>query len=397
MAWRDIIKSRPASFRGVPFRVNTSDLSGGRRKVKHQFPERDFPHFEDIGRENRAFAIEGFVLGADYLTDKENLIAALENPEIGTLQHPYYGRKEVVSITFSVSESTLEGGIAVFTMNFEEAEEAEPAGVIVESVEEELNEKADELAADIQESFSENFSVENMPGFFVEEAAGWLETLSEAYETSMQYIEQVEDFAQDVADYITAVQEIAEKAVSFVQDPLSLVRAVTSIYDDVLQITDNAQQLYNYLESLLDFGADFPEISETTEIRTRQKNNQDALIDLVQAMTVANAARMAGRLDYESGDDAEKDRDRLLEKIEEITTRTKDNEIFRILSNIKFPVTKIVSNTQRRVIEINEPVSVPELVLSWRLYGTPQASIAERNNFDNPGFLLGNLKVLSNV
>ena len=54
---------QPASFRNVSFYVNAHTLEGGRRIVNHEFPDRDDPATEDMGRRSRSFAIEGHVIG----------------------------------------------------------------------------------------------------------------------------------------------------------------------------------------------------------------------------------------------------------------------------------------------------------------------------------------------
>ena len=42
-----------ASFRGVPFEVTSASLTAGRRTVVHEYPQRDKPYVEDLGRASR--------------------------------------------------------------------------------------------------------------------------------------------------------------------------------------------------------------------------------------------------------------------------------------------------------------------------------------------------------
>jgi len=63
MAWRD--RLRPAAFRGIPFEVSAATGSFGRRTARHEFPQRDTPAVEDLGRRTRELQITGFVIGAD--------------------------------------------------------------------------------------------------------------------------------------------------------------------------------------------------------------------------------------------------------------------------------------------------------------------------------------------
>ena len=106
----------PASFRGVPFFVASHELQGGRRGVLHEFPDRDIPVTEDLGRAAGRYSIEAFVIGADYDQDRDDLIDAVFNVAgPGTLVHPYLGTIEVQMMDgCSLREQTAPGGIANF-------------------------------------------------------------------------------------------------------------------------------------------------------------------------------------------------------------------------------------------------------------------------------------------
>ena len=127
MSWRDQL--RAGSFRGAPFLIEHHAADVGRRIALHQYPLRDLPWAEDLGRRARQFRVECFVLGPDYMPARDALIAALEAPGAGTLVHPYYGSLQVVvAQAASVSESTEEGGVCRFTIPFAEAgKRTEPA------------------------------------------------------------------------------------------------------------------------------------------------------------------------------------------------------------------------------------------------------------------------------
>src|SRR6516225_8058840 len=58
--WRDALL--PAMFDGCPFFVEAGSQSGGRRIVTHQFPKRDMPYSEDMGRRATEFQVRGYVI-----------------------------------------------------------------------------------------------------------------------------------------------------------------------------------------------------------------------------------------------------------------------------------------------------------------------------------------------
>lgn len=114
---------RPASFRGVPFQVDTTDLEAGRRSQLHEYPQRDKPYVEDLGRAARGLSFEGYVVGADYVEQANKLLAALEEAGPGTLVHPWFG-----SLTVSLKDASRVSfdsslGRARFTLSFVESGE----------------------------------------------------------------------------------------------------------------------------------------------------------------------------------------------------------------------------------------------------------------------------------
>ena len=122
MGWKDGL--RPASFRGVPFKVPGHEASYGRRGPLNEYPERDLPFFDDMGRRARQYQIEAYVLGDDYMAQRDALIGACEQKGPGTLVHFYLGSKTVVCIEAHLQESVDEGRMARFRLLFVEAGEA---------------------------------------------------------------------------------------------------------------------------------------------------------------------------------------------------------------------------------------------------------------------------------
>ena len=120
--WRTGIQ---AAFRGATFHIEVGGQAGGRRNVTHEFPERDVPFTEDMGRRARRWAITGYIVCSptqpNYITARDALIAACEASSAGTLIHPTLGTMQVCCDTYSVSETRERGGMATFDMHFVEA------------------------------------------------------------------------------------------------------------------------------------------------------------------------------------------------------------------------------------------------------------------------------------
>jgi prophage DNA circulation protein len=122
MGWKE--KLQPASFRGVPFDVDTGDLTTGRRNQTHQYPGRDVPYTEDLGRGARKVSIEAFLVGDDYMERRDKLLAAVEQGGSGELVHPWHGRMMLDvdgESAVRVRYGAREGRYCAITVNFVES------------------------------------------------------------------------------------------------------------------------------------------------------------------------------------------------------------------------------------------------------------------------------------
>lgn len=114
--WRD--RKQGASFRGVPFLVDTDSVPVGRRTQLHEFPQRDQPFVEDLGRRTRQYQFTGFVAGDDFLAQRDRLLTALDTPGAGELVHPWFGRLTVTAGECELSHARTELGMARFNLVF---------------------------------------------------------------------------------------------------------------------------------------------------------------------------------------------------------------------------------------------------------------------------------------
>ena len=126
--WREQLQ--PASFRGVPFHVDSESTPVGRRTQVHEFPQRNRPVVEDLGEQTRIIKFTAFVVGEDCFFQRDNLLQALNQPGPGTLIHPWYGQMYGTATECSAGHAWNEGGVTRFELMFVEGgEKGYPAGV----------------------------------------------------------------------------------------------------------------------------------------------------------------------------------------------------------------------------------------------------------------------------
>src|SRR6266566_298792 len=131
--WRRILLGEQASFRGVMFHVESGGRSSGRRSVVHEYPKRNEPYAEDMGRAARRFQFSGYLIYRprklnetnpilyDYVQQRKKLYDALEQDDAGILIHPVFASGSGIMVMcdrFSMTESREKGGYTQFEMSF---------------------------------------------------------------------------------------------------------------------------------------------------------------------------------------------------------------------------------------------------------------------------------------
>jgi prophage DNA circulation protein len=130
--WRDVLLGEQASFRRVMFHVESGGRSSGRRSVVHEYPKRNDPYAEDMGRIARRFQFSGYLIYRpsnplyEYVSQRKLLYQALEEDDAGLLVHPVFapGGMQAMCERFSMTESRERGGFTQFEMQFVEAGKA---------------------------------------------------------------------------------------------------------------------------------------------------------------------------------------------------------------------------------------------------------------------------------
>jgi prophage DNA circulation protein len=111
---------RPASYRGVSFGVLGGSAQFGRRNAVHEYPFRDKPWVEDLGKAANRFQVSGFLVGDDVIAQRDRMVVAVTKPGDGELVHPTFGRLNVALLGFTVTEHWEHGRVFELTFSFME-------------------------------------------------------------------------------------------------------------------------------------------------------------------------------------------------------------------------------------------------------------------------------------
>jgi|GEM_PF-3190252 len=111
-----------ASWKGMPFFVDSSSDTFGRRGQSYEYPLGERVSFKDLGRKARKFSVEGYLIGTDQVGQSNAMAALAESPEPGMLVHPMYGPQMVSCISLETkAEYKKEIRVTRLTFEFVEA------------------------------------------------------------------------------------------------------------------------------------------------------------------------------------------------------------------------------------------------------------------------------------
>lgn len=386
MSWRD--KQGPASFRGVKFWTETAERTGGRQTVAHEFPFSEAaPYTEDLGRKGRAFAVEGYVIGAEYTSARDALLTALEDSGPGELVHPFYGTRRVVVVTYRVRESRDAGGFAQFSIEFRETSAASPRPASVVDSAAALTTAATNAKAATSSAFLAAYT----------EALAIRDSVTGALNSATlamgQILDRVAVGTQALASLRRKLQDVSGSAAALVSAPETLFDSLVGVFDALGDALLGAPSLVDPSGVLLGlFGFDpGNRPPDTTPNREVERSNFDATQALVQRLTLITAATTAVEQDFATYEDALRVRTAIAERIDEHTESVTD-EAFPAFLALRSALVAAVPGEDSDLPKIQKhtpAVSVPSLVLAHQLYGNldHEPEIVERNRVKNPGFL----------
>lgn len=376
-------RANQGSFRGVPFIVPEHDATFGRRTALHEYPLRDLPYVEDLGRKAREFSLTVFVdnsltTDGDYLTARDALIAALEKPGSGPLVHPWFGTLQVsVTAPAKLSESTREGGRATFTI------------ACVESGELQFPNATPDTVVGVQTAAAA-----------AETAA--LNDFARVFSAPESYLAEIEaELTRTLSKLTVAVGSVAGPIAAEIRAPYNMGVAILGAVGKIGTVATEPLRALKLYEGLFNAGNDSPAVPTTTPTRVQQAQSTQAMQQMVQRAAVLRATTASAAAVYASLNDALATRDRLLAALDAqmgatqiVTSEPIDDDLYQALAGLRAAVNEdltIRGGKLPRITRYTPPTTMPALVIAHRLYGDASRAdeIVARNNIRHPGFVPG--------
>lgn len=409
MSWRDRIDPElRGSFRGVEFHVERADTTGGRRWLIHEYPRRDRPYSEDMGRKAKEWRLALFVAGDDYDIQRDRLIAALDAPGAATLVHPYLGTFSAVAIDPRWSESTRAMGLCDFQVTFAESGlEAYPATTL--DTRREVRQAADAFERSLLEDFADQWSVEGL--------LGW--SLVAVERDLVAIMRGIDGVVGGIADEVASVIRSPTNIAGIVLGGYSRLRNAVmhpiralDLYggNSVLSSADNGGRVLlspgtprRAARLLRETGASGDSvtapIADTPERIQRARNTVAARQLNSRAATLA-AARLIAESDWVSRQDAQAAGNDTLALIDAqmATSEPIADAVYADLVRLRASVTEDLRERATALPGLTAytpQTTLPALVVAHRLYAdaTRADEIAVRNNVRHPGALRGGIEL----
>lgn len=224
MGWLEQLK--PASLAGVPFQVDTIEVSFGDNTVLREYPFQDLPTVFRMGEGVEDIKFSAYVIGDDYIDQREALRAVLTGERL--LIHPTAGvvRVYVVGKSTVKENPSAEGGMARFELHFVRAEARRyPVGVANTQTQATTAAKASGVAA--QDEFAKNWNIKAVPGWA---AAGAIKNLTQSLDGVWAKVKNVQT---GLGDYSNALignyQQLRGNLTSLVNTPKQLASAIADM------------------------------------------------------------------------------------------------------------------------------------------------------------------------
>lgn len=409
-AWKLRIQS--ASFRGVPFQVSAASGELGRSTALHVFPNGSAPYPEDLGKAPQFYDVQGFVSGSSYMTQRDALEEAFQQPGPGTLVHPWYGSLYVaLAGPVRTQYSAVDGGLWQFQARFVRVEK--PGGLtgspnLLDMVAERVSavaERAQALADSVGQYLDKGAwvvsQIENAAGVFISSvksvlslpegfssltdlagSTGWLTGMISSGSFGVSCWNMVQTGAESFTG-----QSVGSSSGMGMGQGSSSVGSPSS---------GTTKKQSSGLYSLLSLVQSAPQVTASEVFGTSRKaaaEGQAIMASVQRQMCAAAACSVAAAYAPSTTKEAGELQAAVLDAIDAAQMEA-DDETFAALSDLRMVTLRAMAEKARTlpdVISVTESQVMPSLAVVWRWTGGLEAEqeLVARNGLRHPGFVPG--------
>lgn len=441
---------RQATFRGVGFEVTSRIFTSGRRLQVHEYPNKDKPYTEDLGRKAQNYNVTAFVIGRDYKSKKNALIRACQETGSGILVHPDYGTLEVNCESITVREESSSKRMAVIELVFvETGEKAVPEASI--DYADMVSQASGKLTNSAKDSFASKFKlsdgIEGLTALLgstsdfctsvlenIGSGIGYAEGLTSDVQGAMNSVANTASFALSLktsaklllntpnalaAQFDTVLSSITSLATTANTKKKSTAAKVnltqqsnpdsSSSGTNAILTAKTAQtassQAFKIVRSLASKSNASENMSSGSEDARAEKAAMQRIEQLTKQIVVGKEAEVITAIDFDNAEEAETVLDTFLIDVDEIELFEPIEPEIEVVQSIRDLREKVVDYIREIVLELPRTKTIrlnenqPSVVVAYDLYEDPSRAdeIVKRNKVQFPAFVPANrdLKVLT--
>lgn len=291
-------------FKGVPIRIDSGLVTGGRKTVKHEFPNRDTQTVEDLGLRPRTYNLQIVIAPRTtaaggttntrqgYFEYRDSIISVIESKGKGELIHPLYGRIEnVVATTYSLNEDFEDFGRSRLAVTFEVSEDRGVPRQTTTSISR-LSQANTEVNLAVISDISSNFTVTNK----------FTNNFSDASDKINEIIDQVKEATAFVGAVRAEINEFNSFLGQLTADINSLIGLPGELATSINNVFTNINTLFTSPETTPAIAAT-EDVTTTASAQTAASDNPNVTVANATIRTEAAATETEEFLGLPSAED----------------------------------------------------------------------------------------------
>lgn len=397
----------PASFKGVPFYLSDSNVSGGRKDIKHSFPNSNKQAIEDLGLAPKVYNLVALISGDNYISNRDNLIKVLESGTPGTLSHPFYGEiSNVKARTYTIKESMVDVGLAELSILFEVTDTTGIVRSIV-TTPSVVNDKHTKVKESVSDSITNDWKV--TPEYNGNFAAS-VTKVNEYTDSVTSVSNTVVKGKENLDVFNDSLNNLTDNVYAHVLDSDELAKSIIDLSDNLDSVYESQNDKFKVFKSFFNFGEGDREYTTYTAGILERESNNGIINNAVKVLSLSSAFNAAVNIDYLTVDELDAVTGILEAQYLELTNLPgylyeKDNikglntDVRDALDLMRQDANKLLTDIRDN---INSVVNVrthtlPARVIAYQYYGDSSngEDIANINSVKDVSFMSGEIKVLS--
>lgn len=424
----DSSKILDGSYKGIPIRIDSATIDGGRKYSVREFPNRSTQTVEDLGGRPRSYSLTIVVAprtsnvgGATdeisgYFEYRDRLLDLFDKGGPGTLIHPLYGRIDnIVAVDYTLEENFTSFGDAKIRVNFEiDTDRGVPRKVNTDLSEIAYGNRRvrDAVKTDV----SDNWSLDGRFKSNYGDASSKLEALVDAATAATDYLQSDESA---IDDWNSFLGDTKANSNTVILDSDSLADKIVTLYDKINDLygESNDEEPTPFLASygvgrspslssteafagMFGFGShDELDIDPTTAARTQRRNNRALLNGSANALALSYAYENATQLEYRTVREIDATQNRLEDQYLDVSGSDVSDGTLSALSDLRVQVQEFLNEQRKNAQQIItvKTHTIPARVMSYQYYGESSSveDIMSLNDLSDVSFVEGEIEILT--